>query len=73
MEPTPSKIVGLKPIELNIRKFKKYLVENFPNLTQTERRNLAKQYKEGAWQDFHTMVKKPFNFPTHSKGEQSGE
>lgn len=61
------------PVDLNIRKFKKHIAKEYPQLTKSERNYLAKRYKEGAWRDFHDMVKNPYNYPTHVVKDTTNE
>lgn len=67
------KAFGL-PIDMSIKKFKKHIAINFPQLTKSERNYLARRYKDRAWEDFHEIVERPSYFPTHQKlGENNGK
>lgn len=56
-----------KPVDLNIKKFKRHLKDNYPGLTKFEFNYLVKRYKQEAWSDYDTIVKMKLAEPTRTK------
>lgn len=52
------------PVDLSIKRFKKYLKDEFPNLTKAQRNYAIRKYKTEAWSDYDTMVTTKFAEPT---------
>lgn len=44
------------PVDLNIKRFKRYLTDNYPNITKQQRNYAIRKYKEEAWSDYDEMV-----------------
>lgn len=64
------------PVNLSIKSFKRYLTENFPNLTKHQRNYAIKKYKTEAWSDYDTLVTTKFAEPSRSvvkKKENDGK
>jgi len=63
------------PVDLSIKKFKKYLSDEFPGLTKGQRNYAIRKYKTEAWSDYDTMVTTKFAEPSRPvvKKENDGK
>jgi len=63
------------PVNLNIKAFKRYILETFPQLSKHDRNYLTVQYKKEAWGDYDKVVKYKLSEPTRkvSKKENDGK
>lgn len=62
-----------KPVNLNIKGFKRYLSKEFPNLTKSQRNYAIKKYKTEAWSDYDEVVKFKMSEPTRSTKKANGK